>query len=301
MKRRIRTAVLLAVTVAAGACGGCSGEKEKPKEKGPPSPLDAEGKLLLAWNVPQGLKAAVTRSGVLKLSGKKRVTLGSQERSFDEEWSISWKRKYQDTYKSVRDGQVRQIVRATEEDFITAYNPRTNRVEDQDLPTRDTTITMTVRSDGHVDPAVDTDPRCLDQLKELRLGTALPGRKVAVGERWQVPLSRLRATLSGVKSGWGRLKLDKVALDPDLNEYVAEISGTVNVTLEVMHKDYETVPVKCDAQVTIRYVPSCGLEILRKLDGKLRVNYTHRGDPADETLTGKGTLSDLTVTKIVER
>jgi hypothetical protein len=59
--------------------------------------------------------------------------------------------------------------------------------------------------------------------------------------------------------------------------------------------------VKCDAKVTIRYLPSCGLEILRKLDGKLRLNYTHRGDPADETLTGEGTLSDLTVTKILER
>jgi hypothetical protein len=98
----------------------------------------------LRLRIPQGLKTEVAGSGLFKLSVENRLKAWDQpETSIPDQHTSSWKKKYSDVYALVEAGRPKRIVRHTESDTRTAKSPQSGKMETEDTPAKDSTVTLT--------------------------------------------------------------------------------------------------------------------------------------------------------------
>ena len=283
---------------AAPTCASGTRVSVPPRESGkkshvPASPLARNGNVRLDWNIPTGLQCKVAHAGLLKLSIATRVKVYNQpETTIPDQQDVSWKKQYADTYQLVKDRKPAHILRHIEQDNYTSRNPQSNKPETQDLPTKDSTVTMTIKSDGTVELNQDADPQVVDEFKKVRIGTLMPQREVGIGEEWPVTEDQLKACFPLVTRGTGTLKLMKLELDPALKQYVAEIAGELSLECAITGQDGQTLPLQFQGKISVKQVPALGLEILRKLDGAVIGQCPIKQGAVSGQLTIKGELHE---------
>ncbi|MCX6560149.1 MAG: VOC family protein [Candidatus Aminicenantes bacterium] len=192
MKTKIAVALMVFFGWAAGSAGFGS----------PPDTIR------LRLLIPSGLKTEVTGSGLLKLSVENRLKAYDQpETSLPDQHTSSWKKKYDDTYALVEAGRPRRIVRHTESDTRTGKSPQTGKMETEDGSTKDSTVTLTLLSDGGVTLNEDAEPQIADDFKLARAGTFVADQELSTDADWPIPEALLKACLPLVQSGSGTLRL----------------------------------------------------------------------------------------------
>jgi hypothetical protein len=91
----------------------------------------------------------------------------------------------------------------------------------------------------------------------------------------------------------------KVEGDPELRQKVAEIEGDVKLVFNLPIQENVFLPIKFEGKIKIKYVPEIGLEILRKIDGKIFLDYQFTSGAVKVHTIGSGELHDLINTQII--
>jgi hypothetical protein len=265
-------------------------------------PEDGAEKVRLRLRIPRGLKTEVTASGLLKMALDNRLQAYNQpETSIPDQHTSSWKRKYADTYSVVEGGRPRRIIRHTEADSRTAKSPQSGKMETEDLPTKDSTVTLTLLADGGVELNEDAEPQVVDEFKKIRAATFVADQELAAGEDWTIPEALLKACLPFVDKGAGTLKLAAVEVDPELKQRVASIDGRLNLVYNVPVQEGLVLPISFEGTLKLKILVDTGLEILRKLDGQATLDYRTQQGVVKVQVIGKGEYHELFSTKILEK
>jgi len=253
----------------------------------------------LRLRIPSGLKTEVTASGLLKLSVENRIQAYNQpESSLPDQHTSSWKKKYTDVYALVEAGRPRRIVRHTESDTRTAKSPQSGKMETEDTPTKDSTVTLTLLPDGGVTLNEDAEPQVADEFKLARMGTFVADQELSTGTDWPIPEALLKACLPLVQSGSGTMKLTAVETDPTLKLRVAVIDGRLNLIYSIPIAEGAVLPIKFEGTLKLRVLIDSGLEILRKIDGQASLDFQVEQGVVKIHTIGKGEYHDIFSTKI---
>jgi hypothetical protein len=252
--------------------------------------------------IPQGLKTEVTSSGLLRIGIENRLQAYNQpETSQPDLHQSSWKRTYDDTYIAVQNGTPRRIVRHTESDTKTGKNPETGKTKTEDNPTKGSTVTMTLLVGGAVSVNEDADPQVAEIYKAVRVGAFVADRELRAGEEWTLGEAEIKACLALIQNGFGKLKLTKVEPDADLRRPVADLDGTLNLTYAIPLAEGVVLPIKFDGTLKLRILVDTGLEILRKIDGKVSLDYRIEQGVVKVHTIGKGEYHEVTSTRVIPR
>ncbi len=265
----------------------------------PRNPL-VGGKLKAGWNVPVGLKCQVSDSGLTNIT----IVLHSRLDNFPESQipsqdRSSWKKKFTDTVKAVKDGRPSVIERKTEADSLTKKSELTGKMEPEDLPAKDSTVRMTLKDDGSVALNDDADPQVADELKRIRMGRLVPEGETAIGEEKEVPEAQVKAAIPEASGGRGKLKLVSVDLDPELKRYVAKWEGEFELEFTLPVPNETPLVSKFKGKVTLKHLPDLGIEILRKIDGKVSFERPFQNGQISGRITGNGTLQSTVSAEIL--
>lgn len=256
----------------------------------------------LQLRIPSGLRTEVTASGLLKMSVENRLQAYNQpETSLPDQHSSSWKKKYTDVYALVEGGRPRRIVRHTEIDTRTAKSPQSGKMEAEDVPTKESTVTLTLLPNGGVTLNEDAEPQVVDEFKMARAGTFVAGQELSTGADWPIPEALLKACLPLVESGSGTMKLAAVETDPELKQRVATIDGRLNLIYNIPVAEGIVLPIKFEGTLKLRVLIDSGLEILRKLDGKATMDFQAEQGVVKVHTIGKGEYHEIFSTRIIEK
>jgi hypothetical protein len=256
----------------------------------------------LRLRIPQGLKTEVAGSGLFKLSVENRLKAWDQpETSIPDQHTSSWKKKYSDVYALVEAGRPKRIVRHTESDTRTAKSPQSGKMETEDTPAKDSTVTLTLLPDGAVALNEDADPQIADDYKLARTGTFVADQELTTGADWPIPEALLKACLPLVQSGSGTLRLAAVETDPVLNRPVAVIDGRLDIVYNIPLAEGSAFPIKFEGTLKLRVLIDTGLELLRKIDGKASLDFSGQQGVVKLHTIGKGEYHEIFSTRILEK
>ncbi len=254
--------------------------------------LDTAGRVDLRSRVPAGLKAVFRETGLVKVNSVLDCPglLGQPGTKMPMPFKISWKRKFADEVKAVREGRLQVIERKMEIDLVEMYSEQAKRDEPRDLPAKDLTLTLTIKDDGAITLGEDADAQAVEEFRGQRGGRIVPEASLKEGEECAVDAGRLRAAIPSVTDGRGRLKMTGLALKPALGRWAARLEGDFELVFRIVNGEDVTI-LDFRGKVTVEVVPDLGLEVLRAISGK--VVMREKSIPTNATiskLTGQGEL-----------